>query len=79
MDMLLNNDNLNAKKILMLFLRWSQIAIDKTKNIIRDKNNNTWLSKRLVKFFLKHAMYKVNGRLAASIPNIIISSVKKLL
>ena len=77
--MLLNNDNLNAKKILILLLRWIQRVIDKTKNIIREKNNNTWLSNRLVKFFLKHAMYKVNGRLAASIPNITISSVKKLL
>ena len=76
--MLLNDDNLNAKKKLILLLRWTQRATEKTKNIIREKNNNTWLSKRLVKFFLKHAMYKVNGILAAIIPNIIISSVKKL-
>ena len=77
--MLLNNDSLNAKKILILLLTCTQIEIDKTKNIIREKNNNTWLSKRLIKFFLKHAIYKVKGRLAATIPSIITSSVKKLL
>ena len=63
----------------MLLLRCSQRATDNTKNTIKEINNITWLSKRLEKFFLKHVIYKVKGRLATSIPNIIISSVKKLL
>ena len=36
MDMLLNNDNLSAKKILILLLKWSQKAMDNTKNTIKE-------------------------------------------
>ena len=78
-ETLLNKDSLKAKRIFILFLKWIQIVTVRTKNIIKNKNSSTWLSRIIEKFFLKQDTYKVKGKLAISIPKTMISSVKKLL